>query len=231
MSDERIVANKITKPIQLLAAWLSGLAVINASFLTGAGTISSPSWIPALLAIAAVVNVPLFILSLFLLQTKFRPEMQEDTFYSEYLKRKYSPQPNAIVKPIDVEAQLRTLADSIVTKISNTTVNREQKVVEILKESELSSLINRFEDNRTLSELFLFKHKWTALVDKWENDASFKDSISSLLMAGLIVIPDNEPRRAELTELGRDVAKRLDSAERLWNYKHKNEDGREILKH
>ena len=32
-----IVPHKITKPIQLLAAWLPGLAIVNASFLTAAG--------------------------------------------------------------------------------------------------------------------------------------------------------------------------------------------------
>jgi uncharacterized membrane-anchored protein YitT (DUF2179 family) len=86
MKDPQLVPHKITKPIQLLAAWLAGLAVINGSFLGAAGAIHSPPWPPVLFAIAAVVNVPLFIVSLFLLQTKFRPEMQEDTFYSKYLE-------------------------------------------------------------------------------------------------------------------------------------------------
>ena len=78
----------VTKPIQLLAAWLVGLTVIDASFLGAAKLIGSNTWECGVLVCAAVANVPIFILALFLLQTKFRPEMQEDSFYSEYINRK-----------------------------------------------------------------------------------------------------------------------------------------------
>ena len=36
MIEPRIQPEKITKPIQLLAAWLAGLVVVNGAFLTGA---------------------------------------------------------------------------------------------------------------------------------------------------------------------------------------------------
>lgn len=93
MTDSQITPHRITKPIQLLAAWLAGLSIIDASFLTGAATIHQPDWVPGLLAGAAVVNVPLFLICLFLLQTKFRPEMQEDSYYSQYWEKKYSAKP------------------------------------------------------------------------------------------------------------------------------------------
>jgi hypothetical protein len=86
--EQKIEAHKITKPIQLLAAWLIGLVVVNGSFLGAASAIESPTWVPTLLVIASVVNVPLFLVAIFLLQTKFRPEMQEDTYYSKYLESK-----------------------------------------------------------------------------------------------------------------------------------------------
>jgi len=92
-----IDASKVTKPIQLLAAWLAGLVAINGSFLTAAGLITSPSWGAGLLIISAVINVPLFLACLFLLQTKFRPEMQEDSFYSRHLERRYSLQSQQFV--------------------------------------------------------------------------------------------------------------------------------------
>jgi len=78
--------HKVTKPIQLLAAWLLGLVLIDGAFLTAAKTISIPSWLPAVLVVAAVCNVPLFLVCIFLLQTRFRPQMQEDIFYSRYLR-------------------------------------------------------------------------------------------------------------------------------------------------
>jgi len=36
--------------------------------------------------------VPVFLLCLFLLQTRFRPEMQEDKYYSRHLAQRYSPE-------------------------------------------------------------------------------------------------------------------------------------------
>lgn len=90
MSEKQIEPSKVTKPIQLLAALLVGLILINGSFLGVAFQIHDPSWVSGLLVIAAVINVPLFITSLFLLQTKFRPEMQEDEYYARYLERRYS---------------------------------------------------------------------------------------------------------------------------------------------
>jgi len=71
MEKQKIEPAKITKPIQLLAAWLVGLILVNGSFLTAAGIIHDPKWIVPVLVIAAVVNVPVFLICIFLLQTKF----------------------------------------------------------------------------------------------------------------------------------------------------------------
>lgn len=87
MDESKITPDKITKPIQLLAAWLAGLILVNGSFLTAASVLSNPPWLRSALVIASVCNVPLFLFCLFLLQTKFRPEMQEDMFYSKYLEQ------------------------------------------------------------------------------------------------------------------------------------------------
>lgn len=48
-----------------------------------AGTMESTA-----LTWAAIVNVPLFLGALFLLQTRFRPELQEDLYYSTYINQK-----------------------------------------------------------------------------------------------------------------------------------------------
>jgi hypothetical protein len=87
MTDPQIVPEKITKPLQLLAAWLAGLVVVNGSFLGTAVAIVQPEWLRAALVLASIVNVPLFLTCLFLLQTKFRPEMQEDRYYAKYLEQ------------------------------------------------------------------------------------------------------------------------------------------------
>lgn len=90
MSEQRIEPHKVTKPIQLLAAWLVGLVITNASFLTASIQMASGSWERGALVISTIVNVPIFLLALFVLQTRFRAELQEDTFYAEYLSKKSS---------------------------------------------------------------------------------------------------------------------------------------------
>lgn len=87
MSEQKINPQQVTKPIQLLAAWLVGLILINGSFLSAANIITNPGWAAGLLVIAAVLNVPIFLTLIFFLQTKFRPELQEDTYYSKHLEK------------------------------------------------------------------------------------------------------------------------------------------------
>jgi signal transduction histidine kinase len=92
MSENKVEPHRVTKPIQLLAAWLVGLFVIDGSFLSAAKILDKPEWLPPLLVIAAIINVPLFLICIFLLQTKFRPEMQEDVFYATYIQARLTTQ-------------------------------------------------------------------------------------------------------------------------------------------
>ncbi len=85
MEKQKINPEKITKPIQLLAVWFTGLTILVAALLTGASTISTPIWIPAFLAVSTVAIIPVFLIFIFLLQTKYRPQMQEDEYYYRYL--------------------------------------------------------------------------------------------------------------------------------------------------
>lgn len=64
---------------------MAGLVLLVGSFLAGARVLTKPDWVPPLLVIAAVSLVPLFLLLLFLMQTKFRPQLQEDVYYSKWL--------------------------------------------------------------------------------------------------------------------------------------------------
>ena len=87
MKTQKIEAHKITKPIQLMAVWFMALLLIESAFLTAAANISTPSWLAPTLVISAIVFVPLFLIGVFLMQTVFRKELQDDQFYSEWLKR------------------------------------------------------------------------------------------------------------------------------------------------
>ena len=88
MPNNQLEPHKLTKPIQLLGAWLLGLTIIDGGFLGAAVAIGSGQWERSALVIAAIVNVPIFLLALFVLQTKFRAELQEDSYYSEYISKK-----------------------------------------------------------------------------------------------------------------------------------------------
>ena len=88
MTDQKIEPHRITKPIQLLGAWLVGLILTDSIFLTATLSLDAQSWERGALVIAAILNVPIFLGALFLLQTKFRPELQEDTYYHEYISKK-----------------------------------------------------------------------------------------------------------------------------------------------
>lgn len=87
-TEHKIQPDRITKPIQLLASWLVGLIVIDSAFLIAASKMSDGSWERTALVIAAIANVPVFLLALVLLQTRFRPELQEDSFYAQYLDKR-----------------------------------------------------------------------------------------------------------------------------------------------
>jgi len=103
MPEHNVEPHRVTKPIQLLAAWLVGLFVIDGLFLTTAKLIHQPDWLAPLLVVAAVVNVPLFLICIFVLQTRFRPEMQEDAFYSTYIQAQSTTEKEVAVAQSQLE--------------------------------------------------------------------------------------------------------------------------------
>ena len=110
MNQTAVKPERITKPIQLLGAWLAGLLAVDSSFLIAAANLRPGSWESQALIVAAIVNVPLFLVAVFILQTRFRPELQEDSYYSTYLSRRTN-------RPINVDkgdAQFIELSQKLV---------------------------------------------------------------------------------------------------------------------
>lgn len=205
MIDKRLRPEKITKPIQLLAAWLTGLVLVNGGFLTAAPHIKEPTWAAGVLVIAAVLNVPLFLVSLFLLQTRYRPEMQEDTYYSQYLERKYSTQ-SELAEPLDIHAYATELTENIIKEIGPSISGRREPIEKVIHDSQLQGLVRRKGNSRTLSELFLRPELWPAMVKLWGEDRGFKIDFESLVIYDLIPDDPSNPLGAHLTELGKQVA-------------------------
>lgn len=158
MQDHNIKPERITKPIQLLAAWLIGLIVVNATFIGSAKLITHPTWGAALLLIAAVANVPVFIIALFLLQTKFRPELQADDFYSAHLKDERELKKNLIEKQKEEKAK-----------------EEEEKVNKIIE----ASKIEDEEKKKTEIEKVISDFKIKELVRKYKSEHIFIDHIKT----------------------------------------------------
>lgn len=108
MTIQPLEAHKVTTPIQLLALWLVGLVAVSGSFLAAAANLTSPLWAKGALVLAAIVNVPLFLSFLFALQTRFRPQMQEDAYYAKYLEANMATSERRDdFRPFDISEELR----------------------------------------------------------------------------------------------------------------------------
>lgn len=120
MTEQRIEPHKVTKPIQLLAAWLVGLILTNGIFLSAALHLEPNTWERGALVVASIINVPIFLLALFILQTRFRAELQEDTYYSEYLSKK-----TATIVRIDKNSSQDARIEKLEEKIYRLPDNKE----------------------------------------------------------------------------------------------------------
>jgi hypothetical protein len=222
MSEQKINADKITKPIQLLAAWLIGLIVVNGSFLATATQISIPVWAPNLLIIASVINVPLFLISIFLLQTKFRPEMQADEFYSKYLENKYSGEKEGITAKSkeSLEDKSSEIAQKIIDSLGPELITKKTELEKVIKDVGYERIKARIKESRSLSELYIRPNKFNVLVDKFIDHKSFIRDIEMLELEGLVTFRGNDFKSSVLTSLGKKIAKEFKSERVLWNQRN-----------
>ena len=234
MTQHGISPEKVTKPIQLLAAWLIGLFVTNASFLLAAEKIQHPSWGSAMLLIAAVVNVPLFIGALFLLQTKFRPQMQEDSYYSRYLdeERRRNAAPPALTTK-DFEKEISQATNKIIESIGAAAHGKEQPIANILRDAQTELLVQKHGSTRVLAELYSSPETWERFVKRFERNGIFKREVNALISDGIATKANDELKEIRLTDLGRTVALQAEEKGSLfsqkkpsfWKRRFKDEEG------
>lgn len=122
-----------------MAVWFIALLLIDSLFLTAAAKIVTPPWISPMLAISAMVFVPLFLLGVFLMQTVFRKELQDDKYYSECLKREaeifkdFKPENESPPKKTIVAVKAGAILTTEPTKIESITdleQNRKNRYAE-----------------------------------------------------------------------------------------------------
>ena len=96
MAGTRLTPEKITSPIQLMAAWFAMLILLVSVFLTAAANIRTPDWAPGFLVIFSSVATLIVISCVTLMLTVFRPHLQEGKEYAQWLKDKNSYSPGLI---------------------------------------------------------------------------------------------------------------------------------------
>ncbi|WP_348946251.1 hypothetical protein ABHF33_06935 [Chitinibacter sp. FCG-7] len=218
MTDHKITPEKVTKPIQLLAAWLVGLITVNASFLLAAQQITKPDWATGALVIAAIVNVPVFIGALFLLQTKFRAQIQEDSYYAQYLEneRQFTQSSRADVAKV-VEQEIAQTTEKIIKSLGVEGRGKELPIAEILRESQLELMVAKLGSSRSLAELYVSPKTWAAVSGKFSKNESFIRDIEALLEEGLVEKKFRGYKHCKLTNLGTQIAKIAEKQGQLFN--------------
>lgn len=160
--------------------------------------------------------------------TKFRPELQEDAYYSKYLERQTRTLTLGLQRPADardVERRAAQLAEIIVglprsqaplagaggPKLLSGPTGASPSgptgpITRLIVDSEVEELAKRHSTNRTLAELHLRRNTWPALVDRFGWDPGLRDDLRRLGDDSLAVSPDGTPKHLTLTELGAKVA-------------------------
>ena len=131
MAETGIEPHKITRFVQLPAVWLGALVLLVGAFL-GAGLMATELWVRLTFVIAAVALIPLFVGVVFLLQTRYRPELLEDPHYVNYRRRQ-----EVDFKDFRPEnLQSRDLQSAAVGEEDETWEELERKRIEIYEKSE-----------------------------------------------------------------------------------------------
>lgn len=93
MTGTKLTPEKITSPIQLMAAWFAMLILLVSVFLTAAANIRTPDWAAGFLVIFSAAVTLIVIGCVTVMLTVFRPHLQEGKEYAQWLKDKnaYSP--------------------------------------------------------------------------------------------------------------------------------------------
>jgi len=173
MSEQKIEPDKITKPIQLMAVWFVALILIDSELFTAATLIKEPNWLPPFLVISANCFILIFIGGIFLMQTVFRKELQDDPYYSKWLMGEQGKQelPQTTQKTVTSNAVIKN-------------VKRRSLMEYMILNTLWTKQINKWPD---LAQLFTFNMNF---VSPSETKA-FKEAVDILIEEGLITVAEN----------------------------------------
>lgn len=126
MSKTQLNAEKINSPIQLMAAWFVMLIILSGVLLAAAAKISQPNWAAGYLVISTTVLILIVVISVLLMLTKFRPNLQEGETYAKWLKDQNSYSSGVIPKsdeqPGDNHKKIKEKLEHLKTDLSQVDV-------------------------------------------------------------------------------------------------------------
>ena len=155
-NPDTLKPEKLTKPIQVLGAWLAGLLSLDSCFLIAAVNLQETGWLAASLVLASIANVPLFLFAVFVLQTRFRPELQEDSYYATYLSKKTDSIIN-VDRDEAILLQMRRQIEELEKVVSaSTSPEASSDVLDGVSISINKHLVNRSDIRKRLSSLGAF---------------------------------------------------------------------------
>ncbi|TCD47510.1 hypothetical protein [Chlorobium sp. N1] len=94
---------RIGKPTQLTAAQITGIVLINIVLLSVAVSIGDAPMVRMLVILGDLLITIIGLVGLFILQSRYRPEMQDDEHYSRYLERKMTMEYEARRRELEAE--------------------------------------------------------------------------------------------------------------------------------
>ena len=160
MKDTKIEPDKIKTPIQLLVIWLIGLVVLVSGFITASTISRSPEWLNSMYGITAVLLIPIFIGLIFILQTKFRPELLGDDQYLEHKKlfKNFAPE-----NVMPIESDTRVLKNTEISKDIEHFQNLEKERKNIYKQNQGIFLVHEWRPSTTKGQkadivIYLVEH-------------------------------------------------------------------------
>lgn len=200
MTGTELHPERILTPIQLLAVWFAVMVLISGSFLTAASVIHTPAWISGMLSIAAVAFVPMFLLCAILMQTKFRPQLQADSYYLEWVRL----QVEVIKREADVARRSQTFGESTSTHVE--TVDRALRVIDqvaSLTSTQAKILTILAEQPKTYVDL---RRDLVVLYGSETRAAVVQQLLGKLVSLGLVA--ERDGGAYELTPDGRQIVEK-----------------------
>ncbi len=185
MNENNIEPHKITKPIQLMAVWFLTLLLIDSQLLAATTFIKEPTWITPLLVISAIILIPIFLVGIFIIQTVFRKELQDDYYYSQWLQGNKGQQSGASNLSATVSVVLSSKQRSLMEYMILNTLWTKQ--------------VNKWPD---LSRFFTFRMNFVAPSET----KAFIDAGDILIKEGLVALSEKD--QYMLTISGFDYCKK-----------------------